>query len=522
MKAYKGLWLAAGILLLTACQKEQPSVEELHTQNSTVAAGTISGTDEVIPEYAETSTKEFTSSSAAEEESEANEAAPFIPSPKDVNYCYHNGLLQESVNWGDNVDYPEIDGLKNEKVQQRINDRIKEAVEELYSRELPPYRGIRVLVPDEEISGLHSNIYSTTYYNESNIYSVLIRKYLRDSEYTIYIEDVIALNFDLQTGEEITLSDLFAAEYDYRSVISEYVRECIAQNMLDDLLDNDASIYSSSFALIRPFETIEEEQKFIISSWDEVYLILDYNNREFDVGTEVRFLPVKSHLLPDQGRELIFTEKYENWNESLYKDGFNRWKSLKEDSDYQSEMWISDSSPLEDMQFRTKISCNIENTQLSQHYAGVVGQLEDRVIAILAENGKTAEEFYGGDYSLTVNNYGKFITEYEGYSFWGPDAYIYDNHFSVYDGATGKVVALEECFVPEVNYRELIISQEMARDESLSREELVRGLRDPEFMIYPTYFTILYTRMDNDYGVYKSNIYVEFEDLGEENLTIFE
>lgn len=508
MKQCIRLLIIMGVLLLSGCQKEPVSAGEAQTQ---IQAQTQSEEDAAENETAKVLTID---SNETAKESRAL--------PLELNYCYHNGVEYERVYFQENVDYVKIDGLRNESVQQKINERMKEAAEELYYRDLPPYRGIKVLVSNGEEENLNIQIYAQAYYNESNIYSVLLRKIYRNSDYSVFIEDVIPLSFDLRTGEEITISDLFADGYDYQSVISEYVRTCISENLLDGLLNSNVSEYSSDLTLLQPFDTIEETQKFIISSWNEVYLLLDYENREFDVGTQVRYLPVYAWLLPDKGQEFVFSDKYETWDASLYREGFKRWKSLKVDPDYQREMWISDIPQLENVQFRTYISNNIENQQLSQRFTKSIGQVQERAAGILEENQLISDDDLGGDYSYFVNKYGKYIVESESYSFWSREDYLYDSHDNIYDSITGKKITLGDCFVPGVNYRELIVSLAMAEDSALSREDLVRGLKEPEFMIAPTYFTITFIRMDSSYGLYESSIYVEFRDIGEENLVIFD
>lgn len=515
------------VLLLSACQKDPAAVGGREVQTQTGAA--VSETDAEAGTEPEAGIETGADSPESEVEAETQIQASELPGQsaeippfKEVNYCYHNGLEYESVYFQDRLEYLRIDGLKDENVQKKINERIMAAARELYERELPPYRGIKVMIPDGEKDSLDVDIYSYVYYNQANILSILMRKSLRTADYSCYVEDVLALNFDLRTGREIMLADLFTEGYDYQSQISEYVRTCISENLLDDLLNNNASEYSSGFTLLRPFETIREAQKFIISSDDEIYLLLDYETREFDVGTQVRYLPVYSWLLPDQGRELVYTYRYETWDGSLYKDGFDRSKSLKTNPDIIDEMWVSDTPRLEYVQFRTYMPREIDNRQLYQHFSESVEQVEERALAVLEQKQMDVDDIFGGDYSVSVNQYGRYLVEREGYSFWNNEDYIYDSSERVYDGITGKEITLGDCFKPGVDYRELIISLVMAEDSGLSRQDLVRGLKEPEFVIYPSYLMITYLRNDSSYGLYESSFYVDFKDLGEENLAVFD
>lgn len=535
MKRVISVLVIISVLLLSACQKEPAGVGGGETQTGSMAGETVTerGTEPETAAGAETGATIRTESGRETEsggetgadvgtEAADNRNNEGTYSFREVNYCYNNGLDYESVYAQDDLEYIKIDGLKDEQVQKKINDRLAAAAEELYKRDLPPYRGIKVMMPDEEQEHLEVNVYSYVYYNQANILSVLMRKTLCNSDYTYYIEDVAPLTFNLHTGNEITLADLFAEGYDYQSVISEYVRTCISENLLDDLSNGNASEYSGGYSLLKPFETIRENQKFIISTGNEIYLLLDYENREFDVGTMTGYLPVDSWLLPEKGREFAYTYKYETWDSSLYQAGFDRTKFLKTDPDLDNKMWVSDNPQLENVQFRAYMPRSMDHQQLYQRFLVSFERMEERVLSLLEEKQFDQDSFFGGDYSFSVNKYGRYVVESERYSFWNNEEYVNDSFDKVYDGVTGEEITLADCFVPGVDYRELIISLAMEDDSSLSRPELVRCLKEPEFVIYPSYLMISFLQNDASYGLYKGSFYIDFIDIGEENLVVFD
>ena len=513
MKHRVSLFMVTVVLLLSACGRESSYIGDMQERPDSAAVGTEpetktgTGADEqelMLPD------------GEAEKNNQISENRPV----KEVNYCYHNGLDYENKNFQDQVEYIVISGLNDERVEAKINDAILAAATELYERDLPPYRGIRVTVPDGGEEDQTVTVYTYVYFNESNILSVLLRKTIRSGDYSYYVEDVLPLNFDLRTGGVISLADLFADGYDYETTISEYIRTCISENLLDDLLNTGDEEYWNGFTLLRPFEKIEKTQKFIISSWNEIYLLVDYENREFDVGTQVQYLPVYSWLLPEKGKELAFTERYETWDDSLYREG--RWKSLKVEREEETLMWISEDAGLTGVQFRTSLPKNIENPELARRFDDLTGRAEERAKELLKQKQFGQGESFGGDYAFQVSKYGNYLIERESYTFWSRDDYIYDTVETVYDSVTGKELTLADCFVPDLNYRELIVSLAMAEDSSISREDLVRGLKEPEFTIYPGYLAITYLRKDSSYGLYKTDVYLDYEDFDENVLTVFD
>ncbi|GAB1475759.1 hypothetical protein MASR2M70_05910 [Bacillota bacterium] len=185
-----------------------------------------------------------------------------------------------------------ISGLKDKEVENRINDRIWQVYEKLKSPVLPPFRGIKTLIPETAlIVNDYIDMYDSANFN--NVLSVSMARHatysipndegehLRDysGQYinTEYVSTQETLNFDLNTGAEITLADVFADNVDYLALLNDAVSLELNK---DSPQDEGYFIRWYGLKLAEPFKSLSPDQKFCLRP-DGISLILDYDTPEF-------------------------------------------------------------------------------------------------------------------------------------------------------------------------------------------------------------------------------------------------
>lgn len=188
--------------------------------------------------------------------------------------------------------YLVIDGLKNEDVEAKINARFSEVYNEMaYGDYIPPYRGIRQKlrsVDNTAGSYYERSISMDESFNCNNILSVTatcsVSGYGPDEDMLIYYSYTVPMNFDLSTGDELVLSDLFFEDTDYIELLSKKMDEYIMLNGFDnttDFVEWDETEMQQPLSLVSPFTGIKPEQKFYVSYAGGIVLLLDFDTPEF-------------------------------------------------------------------------------------------------------------------------------------------------------------------------------------------------------------------------------------------------
>ena len=190
-----------------------------------------------------------------------------------------------------------ISGLKDTAVQQKINNAIKTEMERVADPSfVPPGRGVR-MYEKQAVKKPTSYYYMVQYANCDNILSVALRYsrvYDLGSNRSVQLQYVSPLNFDLATGEQLTLKDLFPDGTDYMQYLNS--------RMLDMIQRSDPSREPSQYdwnyyyavqdavpPLISEFKGFREDQPFFLVDKGQLELVLDPGNPEFYLmsGTEI-------------------------------------------------------------------------------------------------------------------------------------------------------------------------------------------------------------------------------------------
>ena len=223
-----------------------------------------------------------------------------INSPVKISYLIQNPIVANTTEKTDAPEFYEsrisLTGLKDAGIEKGINDEISALFEEVKGGSLPPYRGIKRMIPENsELTG--STVSTNLSYNYNNVASIVVygyRNYVTPDktgkvptvleeryQYSQYVGITKSLNYDLNTGKQISLKDVFTDDVDYIEILNDYIGNLILRNNVED-----EGYYGMAFSgakLIAPFKGISADQSFFLVQGG-LGLILDENNPEFDIG----------------------------------------------------------------------------------------------------------------------------------------------------------------------------------------------------------------------------------------------
>ena len=220
-----------------------------------------------------------------------------IVSPIQIHYLVQNPLVATTIEKSDVKDFYEsklsLLGFRDTNIEKSINDSIQKVYSEVKDGSLPPYRGIKKKIPDgsELTSNSASAGLSYSYNNVASIVFYGYRNYITPDQNGVipkteeeraknsqYVGLTRSLNYDLNTGREITLKEVFTDDADYIKILNDYIGNLIMSNPIED--EDSYGMAFSGAKLIAPFKGISENQAFYLIQGG-IVLILDENNPEF-------------------------------------------------------------------------------------------------------------------------------------------------------------------------------------------------------------------------------------------------
>jgi hypothetical protein len=153
------------------------------------------------------------------------------------------------------VVYPRVSGLKDEAVEAKINMLIEERVLSMIPKE-----GCDVY---QEIKGIYK-----VELNDRSILSVKFDVYTFRIHAANGIDEQRSLTVNLETGKEYRLYDLFKRNSNYKSVISEIIKNQIEEQNIPLIkefrgIDDYENFYLTENALVIYFQEIEFTPHYI-------------------------------------------------------------------------------------------------------------------------------------------------------------------------------------------------------------------------------------------------------------------
>ena len=224
----------------------------------------------------------------------------YYTNPIKINYKMYMNVSDIS-----GYEFPKIDGLRNETIETKINDRIETLVSTLFNK-------IKSNVPDAELIHINTYLYS----NYNNVLSLMVyancSNQLEEENYK-YAYGSINLTFNLATGEEIFLNDVFA---------EEYLKNILLQSSYDDLIANYSSMDEETYMLHLNEKAglVEEEQYELVNDVMnnyKKYPVIITNNRviiDYKSGSDSDIL----HIYTNVNGEPEEDDYYRSIDISLY------------------------------------------------------------------------------------------------------------------------------------------------------------------------------------------------------------
>jgi len=248
------------------------------------------------------------SGNTAETDAEKLKIMPF----SERRFVFTNGLdyaekqiSSQEGNTKINKSYLVFSGFKNKDVEKKINQDISkktdQAMDELLTNSASENGGKAPEVNSKESSAIVA-------YNCNN---VLFIECYANEEFTLNSEVVSrqrlkAVGYDLNTGAELQLKDLFKKGSDYEKLINNYMLMHIIENNYDD----PDSAYMS-----KPFQGIREGQSFSFSVEEGLKIILDEKNDEFE---DLGYPNTVNIPLSAIGDELAVFDRYYDGKTNLF------------------------------------------------------------------------------------------------------------------------------------------------------------------------------------------------------------
>lgn len=451
-----------------------------------------------------------------------------VTEPHKIKWLVQNNLIMEEQrdeNSKHTINYVKIAGLKDKNVEAKINDKIVNAVnkveESLQPETIAPFRGIRMKIY-ENSTLLGSSIFGYTAFNSNHIMSIQIHgsgSYGADGSMygggtEIYLNIVEALNIDLNTGDEVALSDLFVDGFDYQSAINDYiVKEIGNQNGMDELENNDSSMFTyNPYQLVAPFDGISEMQPFLLDRYGLIIMIPLDDPRFLSLNSPVSFYVPLGYF----GENLAIDRRFYAHETNLFEDQKLRMSLVSWGNGQQGGgKWEEGSFD------NGRYTINIYNNTavFDERFDAYVDELRSYLKNFIADG---RDNFF--DAYVSKREVGGYVTFSK--SWWSVLSGV-NNYYSeqvIYD-EKGDTKALSDLFVPDFDYETVIrdrIKAQYMQAYYLTEEELFQYYDQRQYTIEEMALGFSFPAPDKmkDYGTIWMSI--AFDEFGIENLTLFD
>ncbi|MEI8216390.1 MAG: RsiV family protein [Eubacteriales bacterium] len=443
-----------------------------------------------------------------------------LKSPIEIPYLLKNPIEITSIENNDVTEFYtrtiSLKGLKDKKIEGSINEDLLNAYDQISNGELPPIRGIKKdLGSTSKLTG--NTLDAQISFNYNNVASVVVYGN-RTYNQSVYVGLMDALNFDLNTGKQISLKDIFADDVDYKIILNDYISAALAKGNATE--EDYYSMSGNDLKLVSPFKGISDNQKFYLSQAGLV-LIFDYSNPEFDTGLYASTIYINFQELGDifaiakrfydpnvniyTSEKPVVKEFLQSWGgtdirsqENRTLDKINITQSLVynpkipvEAVEKATSLGIFDISAFNDMKTYTNTSGEDWNSFEQYVWANSVG-----TYSVVSKN---LNIYYNGKWKTSLENYN------------------YDK--------SGKLLALHDIFVPGYDYKSLVVNSMKAAikqipviktydtDQLYNNLSFAIGISEISFSTIP-----MKTDPLSESPVYFS---VTYEEFGCDNMTIF-
>jgi len=214
-----------------------------------------------------------------------------------------------------------VEGLSDATVETLINTKIEAKLQELmkYANfdKLPVYPGFYAAYPDGKRTIKSLSINASSFFNANNILSVrffasvlINNNYANTGTADFIIQD--AMNFDLNTGTELTLSDVFVNDSNFQVVLNKEIL-LKAQSQTDPVKD-ELQWWTDAYRYIGGFKGIRGDVKFCLEN-DKITLLFNENYPEFEYDFSTVTITLPYQRLQDI---LAFGQRFTHNDRSLF------------------------------------------------------------------------------------------------------------------------------------------------------------------------------------------------------------
>lgn len=437
-----------------------------------------------------------------------------------------------------------IEGLKDQSLQDAINQDLTRLYTALDEAGLPPYRGIYQRIPPGT-QPVTSNLNATSAFNFENLLSVAV---YTDQSYTMgdrseYVSRMETRNYDLHNGNYIPLPALFANPKAAMNRINDEVATMLSSQHSDEEPGFENGLYWFP-RLTASFKGLEANQKYYLQP-SGIVIIFDHQTPAFDTGFYPAQITLPFHLFEG---ELAIKERFADGPSSnLYlKSGARNQQFVQSDTFFTQQINAGEET-VENNAVRAYLHFRYPNDlpPAIQALAETTLAESRHFLQTLSPNKKLSpgEEPFA-EIALDITDVGPFYTlrhsVYTNCMTNGVDrhsrrpANSEELVFSIRNGqpldlttnpsffasyeADGRRVTLESCFAPGVDYKALLTNAYNKQATQYGYPAI------QEDQIANVNFSIGHTGLEcyfPDLGNY-SYMGIEYKDLGSENLTIFD
>jgi len=413
-----------------------------------------------------------------------------------------------------------IAGLRDKDIENKINDRLNTLYQELKARDLPPYRGIRVVIPHAS-KIVENNLQSYVTFNYNNVISAFItnhRAYMVDGQhYPEYVVVTETVNFDLATGREFTLEKVFTDDVDYRAILSDHVKAVAAT----DAAPEDFWGVGPALKMVTPFKGIATNPKFHLFQGG-LTLIFDYENPEF----ETNFHPVSLRVSFGDLSDIVAiparfgTDKAE----SLYESTAPEVKEF-----VQSQSFVI---PLMEEHVFGNVTVHSSRNypkNLSEDVQATIDKLVPNLMLVVDDLKRQSSAIqWFLNLHIRAQQVGPYVTLYVSQHSYNQESYHYGDEARYCIDEDGTVLTIRDLFVTAYKYEPVVRERlwQALRDHGLQGPidpELIDELyEDLQFGLGASevYFQTSPVRFYED-SVYPLHFSISFKNFGCENMTIF-
>jgi hypothetical protein len=439
-----------------------------------------------------------------------------------------------------------IEGLKDESIQDAINNDLTSLYEAMEKADLPPYRGIYQRIPPGTPHTIFT-LNASAPFNFENLLSVAIYS---DKTYTFndptgerseYIGRLETRTYDLRTGDKVPLPALFTNPELAMTWINDEVAKMLSSQNSDEEPGFENGLYWVP-RLTTPFKGLEANQKYYLQP-NGIVLVFDHQTPDFDTGFYPAQITLPFNLFEG---EIAIRQRFADGPENNpYLNTGARDQQFVQSDTFFSQQLIAGEETVENTNFRAFLHYRYPKDLPPAIQALVETTLAESREFVKSlkvdENLAPGEEPYC-EIALDITEIGPFYTlRHSVYTYKLTDGVdrqsrrpaiglspftiredqpldLMQNpaYFASYD-ADGHRISLESCFVADVDYQALVAAVYNKQALLYSYPSVDKSqLENVIFSIGHTGFECCFPDL-GDYGY----MGMAYKDLGCENLTIF-